>query len=552
MRRRTFAQSLLLVLAGCYGGEGSVDDTGASLDSDATHPADTSTRDSARPDSEESDSPDTSLDTSTETGAAETGGTETGGEDSGFMDTGTSSEPTAADADAVILGEAGDYEIGRVTTPAGDVDGDGLMDLWVGKDNGDPRAIFQFRGPLSSTSTSADAAVRVLSSTGELFPRYEPVMAHAGDVDADGYSDLIFGDAVHGDADEGIVMLLQGPGAGDVYLEEADAFIWGEEEESGTGDSLAGPGDINGDGWDDLLIGSPGATAAGASSGEGACPGSEEDEPGEAEGAQAGVTWLFYGPVTGSHGVSGADASLTGEDGYDRSGSSVQGGGDLDGDGLPDLLISASNQCALVEGGGAGYVVLSPVSDSVSLADADGKLLAPVFQSGIRSVGDVDGDGIPDLRWRTSDTTISDASMFLFSGPALGEILLSDAVAEVQKRSSSDAVSSVMNPIGDLDADGFADLLFVDSGDDTTGRSAGAAYILRGPISGVHDLSESDLKITGPAAGDVLGWDGAGLGDTNGDGLPDIVLGAPGHDTAGAEAGAAYLLLGGGSILGAL
>ena len=56
----------------------------------------------------------------------------------------------------------------------------------------------------------------------------------------------------------------------------------------------------------------------------------------------------------------------------------------------------------------------------------------------------------------------------------------------------------------------------------------------------------------GPAAGDGLGCDGAGLGDTNGEGLLDILLGAPGDDSAGENAGAAYLLLGGGSVLGAL
>lgn len=530
---------LLCPFSGCTGtGPGADDSGGVRLDTGASTLDDTGASDSGVA-AGDSGISETGHDTGAESGGGETGGGDTA------ADTGTG-------FDATIFGETDDYSIGEVAFRAGDVNADGIMDVWLGKNNVDPRAAYLFEGPLSGTLTTADAAVRLTSSSGGYFPRFGPMIAAAGDVDDDGTTDMLFGVSVFGDAEEGIAILMLGPLSGEVYLEAADAYILGEEEESEVGHSVAGGGDLNGDGWDDLLISGPGADVSGAYSAEGDCPGSDHGEPGADEGASAGITWLFLGPVTGTRTVSEADASLTGEDGYDWAGASVAGAGDLDGDGLPDVLVHAANQCELAEGGGAAYVVLAPFSGTGSLADADGKIMAVESQFLVANAGDVDGDGTPDILWKGQDATMREDSAFLFSGPALGDAELSEATMRMDRSATAESVDyDYTSAPGDLNADGFDDLLFVDPVADRD-TYAGAAYVFQGPLSGVQDLSEADIMISGPTPFGMFGSSAAGLGDTNGDGLPDLLFGAPYDSTAGTYAGAAYLLLGGGSILGAL
>ena len=76
------------------------------------------------------------------------------------------------------------------------------------------------------------------------------------------------------------------------------------------------------------------------------------------------------------------------------------------------------------------------------------------------------------------------------------------------------------------------------------GAGAGAAYVVLGPVSGTTGLLSADTKLLGGAAGDVAGAAVAGVGDIDGDGKTDVMVGAAGEDSDGTNAGAAYLVFG--------
>lgn len=535
----------IFLLVGCTAGVESSSDTSEStvLPGDST--TDTTRTDTGDSSTDTSTTTDSDSSTTEDSGLPETGGADSG--DGGSSDTGPG---LLADADAVVLGEDVNMFFGMIVANADDVDGDGYMDMWIGPDMYEPHAAYLFRGPLTGEVTSASADLRVTSSGGDLFPLSMPVLTCAGDVDADGTSDALFGAPGAGDAEDGGAILVLSPSIGELYLEDGDAMLWGEEAEAETGFGVAGPGDVNGDGWDDLLIGAPWATVSGASSDEGHCPDSDADEFDDAGGLAAGKVFLTLGPVSGEHSTSEADAALTGEDGYDTAGFPATVG-DLDGDGLDDILVRAPGQCEGAERGGAMYVVLGPISGTRGLADADGKVIDTAHSMVISGAGDVDGDGTPDILWG-APSAVRGGLVHLILGPALGDQTLDDAaIASLEGEDSRSFAGVSVSAAGDINSDGFADILVGDSTNQTGGTSAGAAFIVPGPVAGTYSLSDAGLKVIGSES-DYAGHGVAGLGDTNADGLPDVLIGAIGADLGGDSAGAAHLLLGGGSVLGSL
>lgn len=450
-------------------------------------------------------------------------------------------------ADATLIGEeAGDWAPSDLAG-AGDVNGDGRDDLIITAQYHDPGTVYLVSAPVSGMVDLSEATARIASAS----RKPDDVLFTArgvGDVDGDGLSDVVAGAPGLATA-----WLLLGPVTGALGVEDSDGQYIGDRNDS-TGYSVTGPGDTDGDGLADLLVGAPTAWGRSTESEAGGCATEDDDWPG---GELAGGAWLFLTPLPETASWTEADARLIGEDGGDEAGRRTSVPGDLDGDGLDDLFLSAPFNCEGGSGAGAAYVVLFPVSGDLYLEDADAKIrgLSSRAYVGekISGAGDTDGDGTPDLLVSEPDKDLGSSDLYagevyLFLGPVSGSHSVNRADARFLGSDSIHAGGSVSSA-GDIDADGFDDIVIGAWDDDTGGETAGATFVLLGPFDGSYDLVEdADLVFIG-AAYDYSGEVVSGVGDEDADGLSDILVGALGDDSGGGAAGAAFLLLGGGALL---
>lgn len=427
------------------------------------------------------------------------------------------------------VGEPDDI-VGSHVSSAGDVDDDDFDDLILGapgSDAGGPDAgaayvLFGATEPLDL----AKARVQLVGERGG--DQAGVSVAAAGDFNGDGVGDVIIGAPLHDDGglDAGAAYVVLGPVVTSASLADADLKLVGEAPGDWAGWSVAGVGDVDDDGFDDVLVGAPGSP----------------DE------LRAGAAYLVRGrPIKPglTLDLGKADATLTGEAAGDRLGLRVAGAGNLNGDDFDDLIVVAPLHDEAGNDAGAAYVVSGPVIGSVPVGTATAKLLpeGPGAQVGsVSAAGDVDGDGVGDVVVGSEQHDArgdSTGKVYVLSGPLVGSVdLASSAAAFVGPFAGSRAGHSVA-AAGDVNRDGFADLL-VGAPGVTVGPDdeVGAAYLIFGPVGGQQGLELADVQLLGGSPGDMAGTAVAAAGDVDGDGLPDLLVGASGHN-------AAYLVLGG-------
>jgi hypothetical protein len=450
------------------------------------------------------------------------------------------------EADAILLGVAAGDEAGSGVAFVGDLDGDGTADLAVGalaEDAGgaDAGAVYLLdgaglvAGPLTA-AVDLDAMAHTTWTGAAAGDEAGAWVAGAGDLDGDGFDDLLVGapQATGAASGTGAAYILHGPATGGGSLGGADATLLGLVSGDLVGQSLAAVGDVDGDSQGDVLVGAWGD---------------------DTRATNAGAAYLLSGPLTGGVSLGGATARLLGDAASDFAGFRVAGAGDVDGDGLDDLLVGAyaANPNG-VNSAGAAYVLLGPVSGDVYLRNADGIIEGAVAQDftgrSVAGAGDIDGDGKDDVLVGATgvDTAGSQAgAAYLALGPATGTLDVSaDMQATFDGEQGSASAGRSVGAAGDVDGDGSADLLIGADGEDLTGNDRGAVYVVQGPVTGTMSLEDAYGRAVGAADDVGAGWSLSGDVDLDGDGLSDVLVGAPGESTNGAEAGAAYLVLGSG------
>ena len=164
------------------------------------------------------------------------------------------------------------------------------------------------------------------------------------------------------------------------------------------------------------------------------------------------------------------------------------------------------------------------------------------------ALGDFDDDGYDDLLvGAPNDTSYGSdrGTAYVVYGPYSGDMSLSSADAELASESTYDYAGWGV-AAGDIDNDGVEDVLVGAPYADSGGSNSGSAYLVLGPVSGFMYLTSADAKFVGEAADDKVGEGDLAVGDLNGAGGTDMILSAHEEDSGGSDAGAVYLIFGGG------
>ncbi|MCB9760004.1 MAG: FG-GAP repeat protein [Alphaproteobacteria bacterium] len=446
-------------------------------------------------------------------------------------------DPGDADTDGDTVSDGDELALGTdplVRDPVGDVVIDGPTSndnlgysVSAGGDlNGDGQADL-IVGAYGSTEVFAlygpvtsSAVVTALAAATLDDTRFGYVVAGGGDVNDDGFDDIL----VSNYAGAGTAYVCYGPVSGSLDASGADVSLTGQVSGDAAGSALALSGDGDADGVADLLIGAPTEDTA---------------------ASNAGAVYLVYGPPT-SGGLGSADAKITGIASNDRAGTSADWAGDLNGDGADDVVIGAPQSDTGGSNNGSVYVLLSPLAGTVGLAAADGAWAGDESNSRVGTrvagAGDLDGDGYADLIMGGYGARGDTGVVYVVLGPATGSQSLADADGKLFGESIDSSAGDAVDGAGDLDGDGQDDVV-IGAWEHDDGQ--GAAYLVYGPATGTRSLIDADAVWVGSDPGVRFGWSVAGVGDLNNDGFPDVAVGSPEADGTASNAGMLTVLFGG-------
>ena len=381
------------------------------------------------------------------------------------------------------LGENTNDEFGWAVSTAGDINGDGICDFIIGA-----RGYSGFKGKvyIYSGNLTGISSIPVWTATGEnANDRYGSSLFTAGDVNGDGISDVIIG--AYANNGKGKVYVYHGSPSGLTIAPSWTAT--GENASDQFGYSVSSAGDINGDGYNDIIIG-----AYGYSGGK-------------------GRAYVFNGRQTGFTNIPSWMA--TGENANDHFGCSVSTAGDINGDGYSDIIIGAggngSSKGKVYEFNGSASG-LSTTSNWTVTGVNTGYYY---FGNSVSTAGDVNGDGFSDVLVGEYGY---DGKVYAYYGSSSGLSLTPSWTA------TGDALSnfgSIVTSAGDVNGDGYSDVMIGEIGYLT---SRGKVFLYYGSSTGLP--STPSWTATGENTNDGFGFSVSTAGDVNGDGINDVIIGA--------------------------
>ena len=354
------------------------------------------------------------------------------------------------------------------------------------------------------------------------------VYAAAKDLDGDGKNEVLAGMHKYGDLDEGAVALINGTATKDQTSWPAEGVVvWPTallDGELGTGVAFAG--DWDGDGVEDIVAGAPVLDGS------------------------AGYAVIFSTEMTGDLSTE-ALLELPGPPGDTRWGERVLPLGDLDDDGLDDVMIAARKDDVAGNNRGAITVVFGGSdgpSDTIIYGDINGRQ----FGFDLAELGDVDGDGVTDIASGGpygAYAGVGGAGVVWVMSHA--DILAATPLTEASTlfhgvQASENLGTRVAGP-GDFNGDGHDDMLFAAQHHTTIDSKEGAAYLVLGSSSGWDsaDISTAHLVMLGNRFEGRVGQQIGAPGDFSGDGLADILVSEYSWDDEEDNMGATYGVMGG-------
>lgn len=389
---------------------------------------------------------------------------------------------------AHLEGNQADARFGWSVACAGDVNADGYADVLIGapyfdKGETDEGVAMVFQGSRNGISLTPASTIESNQANAWLGCSVAP----AGDLNYDTFSDIVVGAYGYdnGETDEGIILTYHGAPNGIV---DAEKTVLTDIDGSNIGETLSPAGDVNGDGFSDIIVGSPGVFGGGD-----------------------GRVSVFYGSLNGIMPTDSVNL-LRGDAQYNLYGISVAGVGDVNGDGFEDVAVGSITEENDM-GVGPGQVLVYPGSASGISRTAAYELTGPKgFGWTVSGAGDLNGDGYQDIvvfanygaEWPSSY-----GKVFIYYGSQTGP----SSAPQVFEGTETAPLTAIMTGAADLNADRFDDLI-IHSG---VYGSTYTGTVYYGSATGLDTTPQ--YTITGTAS--------TAAGDINRDGFNDIILTVP-------------------------
>lgn len=394
-------------------------------------------------------------------------------------------------------------------------------------------------------STSAEGSLSAdlnLSESWEYYGDSDGVelgysVASAGDVNGDGFADVIVGAPLMSGAPpagvyrEGLALVFHGSEAG---LPADPNWVTGSGVQgSRYGHAVAGVGDVNGDGFDDVLVGAP-------------------DYPvtfGDMGDPKSGKVFLYYGSAAG---LSTTPAWTFEAPGRESSlGFSLGPAGDINRDGFADVIIGAPHYSELLDNAGRVYIFHGSSGGLPSSPQwtYDCPQVSATCGYDVYQAGDLNGDGFAEIVIGAPFYDLPDLEnagrVYVFNGTDQG--LEAAASWLISGDQAEGWLGYSVATAGDLNADGYADLLVGAPGYSGKVAAAGAVFGYLGSVQGLSPVP--DWQAFGSQVYESYGCSVRAAGDLNADGFGDILVGAYRYGENGSlvdkpDEGAVYLFLG--------
>ena len=392
-------------------------------------------------------------------------------------------DPVLTTAISTMDGESTSSNFGYAAEAAGDVNNDGFDDLIVGAYGyaSNTGRAYVFHG--SSSGISTTAATTLTGGTASDY--FGNAVRGAGDVNGDGFDDVVVGAYLAGSSN-GAAYVYFGSAAG--VTTSGAVTLAGSGLQDRFGQSVAGAGDVNNDGFDDVAVGE------------------------SAYNSDIGRVYVFHGSAALD---ATADTTLGGGV-VSYFGFAVDGAGDVNADGFDDLVVgaygfSSSKGRTYVYHGSSTGIASSPTTTLTGGSNS--------YYNGydVAGAGDVNGDGFADIITSMYGYGSSLGRAQVYLGGSAGVDTTVDT--NLDGTTAGYEYGLAVDGNVDVDADGYSDVVV---GEHRYVTNVGAAYVYRGSASGI--VTTADTTIPG-AAGSRFGRAVAGLGDVNGDGYGDVAVG---------------------------